>query len=155
MADHSELLETLAPVLERLAGVDPAAPGAAGALNAALPLGGEVLAPVEAALRRGLAEGWLTPRGGPGLRFGRVAKPGPASRGFSIDAVHMSGPGPEHTHPEGEINLCIATGGAPRFDGQPPGWVVLPPGSRHVPTVSGGELLILYFLPGGAIDFHT
>lgn len=154
MADRKDLLAALAPVLEHLLAVDPADPGAAASLNERLPVGGAALRPVEALVRQGVAEGWLTPRGQPGVRFGRVAKPGPDSRGFSIDAVHMDRPGPEHTHPNGEIDLCFATGGEPRFDGHPAGWVVLPPGSRHVPTVSGGEMAILYFLPGGAIEFH-
>ena len=41
-----------------------------------------------------------------------------------------------------------------RFDGNAPGWVVYGRGSAHVPTVTGGEMLILYFLPGGAIEFE-
>jgi hypothetical protein len=152
--DRSDVLTALAPVLEHLSGVDCRDPGASAALNERLPLGGTAMREVEALVRRGVSEGWLTPRGEPGVRFGRVAKPGAESRGFSIDAVHMDRPGPEHTHPNGEIDLCFALSGAPTFDGRPPGWVVLPPGSRHVPTVAGGEMAILYFLPGGAIEFH-
>jgi hypothetical protein len=82
-----------------------------------------------------------------------VAKAGPATSGFSIDVVHMSGPGPRHRHPNGEVNFCLALDGAPRFDGEPPGWVVLPPGSSHVPAVTGGTMLIVYLLPQGAIEF--
>ena len=66
----------------------------------------------------------------------------------------MSAPGPGHTHPNGEIDLCFAVDGAPTFDGHPPGWTVYPPGSWHVPTVAGGVMDILYFLPGGAIRFE-
>jgi hypothetical protein len=65
----------------------------------------------------------------------------------------MSGVGPGHTHGNGEIDLCLAVGGTPRFDGHGPGWVVYPPGSWHEPTVTGGAMDILYFLPGGAIQF--
>ena len=65
----------------------------------------------------------------------------------------MTAPGPMHVHPQGEIDLCFAEDGEPTFDGQPPGWVVYPPGSKHVPTVAGGKMLILYLLPGGAIEF--
>ena len=43
--------------------------------------------------------------------------------------------------------------GEARFDGHPEGWVVFGPDSVHVPTVSDGEMLILYFLPGGEIEF--
>jgi len=153
-ADRTVLLNALGPLLERLIDVDTAAAGATDALNASIPLGGALLRPIEDLVRQGIEEGWLTPRGEPGVRFGRVAKPGQDSRGFSIDAVHMDRPGPEHTHPKGEIDLCFALSGEPRFDGCPAGWLVLPPGSRHVPTVSGGEMAILYFLPDGAIEFH-
>ncbi|HJL17019.1 MAG TPA: DUF4863 family protein, partial [Sandaracinaceae bacterium LLY-WYZ-13_1] len=72
----------------------------------------------------------------------------------SIDCVHMDRPGPGHTHPNGEIDLCFAVRGEPTFDGHPPGWTVYPPGSWHVPTVEGGVMDILYFLPGGAIRFE-
>lgn len=154
MSDRATLLTALAPLLERLNDVDTAAPGATDTLNASIPLGGALLRPIEELVRQGITDGWLAPRGEPGVRFGRVSKPSQDSRGFSIDAVHMDRPGPEHTHPNGEIDLCFALSGEPRFDGHLPGWVVLPPGSRHVPTVSGGEMAILYFLPGGAIEFH-
>ena len=33
------------------------------------------------------------------------------------------------------------------------GWVVYGPDSVRVPTVRDGEMLILYFLPGAAIEF--
>ena len=65
----------------------------------------------------------------------------------------MNSPGPRHRHPNGEIDLCFGISGASRFDGQPEGWIVYGKGSVHVPTVTGGEMLILYFLPGGAIEF--
>jgi hypothetical protein len=65
----------------------------------------------------------------------------------------MTGPGPRHRHPRGELNYCIALEGAPTFMGQAPGWVVEPPGSEHVPTVAGGRMLIVYLLPQGEIEF--
>jgi hypothetical protein len=40
-----------------------------------------------------------------------------------------------------------------RFDGHGAGWLVYGPGSAHRPTVTGGRALVLYLLPGGAIDF--
>src|SRR4051794_27011062 len=67
------------------------------------------------------AEGWLTPRdGGSGVTFGRIAKPDSASANHSIDAVEMEGEAAEHTHPAGEVSLCFARSGNPRFDGHPP-----------------------------------
>jgi hypothetical protein len=97
-----------------------------------------------------LPRDWLLPKEAGGVRFGRVAK---ELCGFSVDCVFMNSPGPRHRHPDGEIDLCFATKGASRFDGQPEGWVVYGKGSEHVPTVTDGEMLILYFLPGGKIEF--
>ena len=94
--------------------------------------------------------GWLLPKEAGGVKFGRIAKD---LEGFSVDAVLMSSPGPRHRHPNGEIDLCFALDGEPRFDGNPEGWTVYAPDSTHVPTVRGGTMLILYFLPGGAIEF--
>jgi hypothetical protein len=95
----------------------------------------------------------IADRGAPPVRYGRVAKATEATANFSIDVVHMSGPGPRHRHPNGEINWCIALDGTPTFVGRPAGWVVEPPGSEHVPSVENGTMLIVYLLPEGAIDF--
>ena len=147
------LLDALAPILTTLKGLDLNAPDAAASLNARYPVDGSDLAGVVALVREGIDAGWLCPREGGGLRYGRAAKAGEATLGFGIDTVDMTGPGPGHTHPTGEIDLCIALEGAPTFDGNPPGWTVYPAGSWHVPTVSGGRMGILYFLPDGAIKF--
>jgi hypothetical protein len=149
----AELLEALAPVLSVLKDVDVSDPGAAAALTERLPLSSPELVRVGALVREGLTAGWLCPRGEGELRYGRAAKATEATAQFSIDTVDMRGAGPGHLHPDGEIDLCFAIDGDPTFDGHPPGWMVYPPGSWHVPTVSGGRMGILYFLPGGAIRF--
>ncbi len=115
------------------------------------------LSGAEAALRTSFADGALTPRrASPEVTFGRVCKSTPDTDGVSIDAVEMAGPGAAHTHPNGEVSLCLANGGDdPRFMGEPPGFVVAPPGSHHTPTVTGGRMLIVYFLPGGAMVFDA
>ncbi|MCP3914280.1 MAG: DUF4863 family protein [bacterium] len=77
----------------------------------------------------------------------------PESRDLSIDVVLMNGPGPRHRHPNGEVNYCVGLESTPTFDGDPPGWVVKTPESKHVPTVDGGTMLIVYLLPGGAMEF--
>lgn len=139
------------PLVEILRGIDVGDPVAAvRTLQERAPLDGALVSGIRALVEAGAAEGWLLPKENAGVRFGRVAKD---LGGFSVDAVLMSAPGPEHVHPNGEIDLCFARSGAPEFDGRPEGWVVYGPGSRHVPTVRGGEMLILYFLPGGAIEF--
>ena len=155
MSDADALRALLVPVLDRLADVDPGDAALAGRLNAELPVDSPALREIRAAVVAGLEAGWLTPREAGDVRFGRLAKATDESRGFSIDAVDMDGAGPGHTHPNGEIDLCFDLEGTPQFDGNPPGWTVYGPGSWHVPTVVGGRMAILYFLPGGAIRFEA
>ena len=101
-----------------------------------------------------MAEGWLCEREGGGIRYGRIFKPAPELNGFSVDVVDMRDiAGPHHSHPNGEIDLVMPLEGEATFDGRPAGWVVMPPGSAHRPTVAGGRALVLYLLPEGRIDF--
>lgn len=86
-----------------------------------------------------------------GIKFGRVIK---EIDGFSVDVVHMTDVvGPHHRHPNGEIDMVMPIDGAAEFDGHGAGWVVYGADSAHKPTVSGGAALVLYLLPGGAIEF--
>lgn len=114
-------------------------------------------APAADAFRKSLLElleaGAICERGELPMRFGRVSKSTPESLEFTIDIVQMNGPGPEHKHPLGEVNFCVAIDGEPTFDGHGPGWVVFPPDSIHVPTVASGSMLIVYLLPQGAMEF--
>ncbi len=148
------LIEALSPVLDELTALDPADTSAAQLhLNSALPLDDPRIQKIREAFEQGVEEGWLCDREGGNARFSRVAKPSPETRGFSIDAVRMSGPGVWHRHTAGEIELCFARNSGATFDGQPEGWVVYGPGTEHVPTVDGGEMDILYFLPGGQVEW--
>ena len=109
---------------------------------------------LSASCQAGVAEGWLCQREGGGIRYGRIFKPAPDLHGFSVDVVDMTDiAGPHHVHPEGEIDLVMPVEGEARFDGRPAGWLVMPPGSAHRPTVSQGRALVLYLLPNGKIDF--
>jgi hypothetical protein len=113
---------------------------------------------LRASCQAGVAEGWLCQRRqqleGGGIRYGRIFKPAPELHGFSVDVVDMTDiAGPHHVHPEGEIDLVMPIEGEARFDGRPAGWLVMPPGSAHRPTVSQGRALLLYLLPNGKIDF--
>lgn len=154
-AGRERLITALHPVLAVVRTIDPADPGSAAQLAELLPVTGDVLQDVAALVRQGVDEGWLCEREANGVSFSRVATPThDATAPVSIDAVHMGGPGPGHTHPNGEIDLCFAVSGEARFDGQAPGWVVYPPGSWHVPTVTDGVMDILYFLPDGALVFE-
>jgi hypothetical protein len=144
------LAERLRPLTDVLATVAIDAVDAAATLRKKAPVDGELVRGLAELLFEGARDGWLLPKENGGVRFGRVAKD---LGGFSVDAVWMDGPGPRHRHPGGEIDLCLVAEGEPKFDGHAPGWVVYGPDSTHVPTVSGGAMLILYFLPGGAIEF--
>ena len=143
-------VDLLRPLAEALRSLDVDAPDAAAEAEAISAFGGEQVAAIRAAATDSVDSDWLLPREAGGVRFGRVAKD---LCGFSVDCVWMNAPGPRHRHPNGEIDLCFATEGAARFDGHPEGWVVYGQGSEHVPTVTDGAMLILYFLPGGAIEF--
>lgn len=153
MSSREEATAVLMPIIEVLKNIDPAHPDATARVAELLPLSDPRIQAARALVVDGLAEGWLVPREAGGVRFGRVAKPGESTHDFSIDAVDMDGAGPGHVHPNGEFDLSFALEGDARFEDQPEGWVVLPPGSWHVPTVTGGRMGILYFLPGGAISF--
>lgn len=148
------MIETFLPLLEAAQGLDLSSPAAARAELARRfdPAGPGAVA-LNAALKALLESGQIATRGALPVKFGRVAKAGEATLGFSIDVVHMTGPGPLHRHPNGEVNWCVELEGQPTFDGHAPGWVVFPPESKHVPTVAGGAMLIVYLLPEGAIEF--
>ncbi|HEX5136622.1 MAG TPA: DUF4863 family protein [Planctomycetota bacterium] len=92
----------------------------------------------------------LCPNEAGSTRFGRLAKD---RGGFSVDCVLSRGKGMRHKHPAGEINFCFAHEGKPTFDGDPPGWIVYPPGTTHPADVKGGAMFMIYFLPGGRIEW--
>jgi hypothetical protein len=123
------------------------------AAEAAHPFRGAYVADLRRRLAAAAESKTICERGEPPVYWGRVAKPSPATLDFSIDAVLMTGPGPGHVHPNGEFSVAFALDGDPRFDGRPEGYVLEKPGSFHVPTVAGGKMLIVYFLPGGAMEF--
>jgi hypothetical protein len=153
MSKRDALQQALAPILEVVSGLDLNDPDAAkAALDEKLPSDGETIARIREMVREGVAAGELANREADGVRFGRVLKPSDDTP-WSIDLVHMSSPGPAHTHPNGEVDLCFAVDGEPKFDERVPGWTVYGPGSWHVPSVTEGVMDILYFLPGGAIEF--
>lgn len=153
MSDRETATAVLMPIIEVLKDIDPAEPEATARVNTLLPLSDPRIQAARTLVIEGLRDGWLAPREAGGVRFGRVAKATEDTHDFSIDAVEMNGAGPGHVHPNGEFDLSFTLEGDAHFEDQPEGWVVLPPGSWHVPTVTDGRMGILYFLPGGAITF--
>jgi hypothetical protein len=150
------LLDRLQPIIEHCRTLDlHDAAAAEQSLNQRFPLQSPLIQELRALCATGVEEGWLCTREGGGTRFSRVAKPTPLTHDFSLDVVQMSGPGIDHIHPAGEIDLGFTTSGDARFDGRPEGWIVYPPGSRHVPTVTGGEMFLLYLLPQGKVEWIT
>ncbi len=109
---------------------------------------------LQATCEAGVHDGWLCNREGGGIRYGRIFKPSEDLHGYSVDVVDMTDiAGPHHVHPLGEIDLVMPLDDSATFDGRPAGWVVMPPGSAHRPTVSHGRALVLYLLPEGQIEF--
>lgn len=165
-APITQLLDLLDPILARVAALAVAereTPEQVRALEAALefefPHAGAQVQAIGELIARGVREGWLADRGAPEARFGRIAKPGPRTHDLSVDLVSMIGAGAEHTHPRGEVTLGFLADPADshpsgQFEERPPGWVVLGPGSRHVPTVTGARMHLIYFLPDGAVEWH-
>jgi hypothetical protein len=151
MPAPEDVRSALAPFARAVANLDLTSPALATlALTEQFPP--SALRPVRELLKAANQEGWLTPkRASETLTFGRLAKPAEDLGNCSIDVVDMSGAGASHTHPNGEVNLAFTLDGDPRFIGRPEGWIVEPPGSHHVPEVTGGRMLIVYFLPGGAM----
>jgi hypothetical protein len=153
LALKNEILAVLEGFLPRVREVDlKDGLGASAALNMAHPLSSPEMKRLRELCAKGVSEGWLVPKpAGPDCLFGRLAKDW---NGYAIDCVLMSGKAMGHTHTKGEINIAIPWEGKdPRFDGWPAGWVVFPPGSHHVPTVTDGKMLFVYFLPGGEVKW--
>lgn len=161
-----ELLALLEPILARVAALDLAAcatPAQIQEIEATLerefPHAGDPVQAIGALITRGISAGVLADRGQGDTRFSRVAKPSAATHGLSIDLVSMIGAGLEHTHPAGEVTIGFpattqTSAGGCQFESRSPGWVFLGPGSRHVPRVDGDRMNLLYFLPGGAVEWH-
>ena len=148
------MLETFRPLLDAAHGLDLTdAASAEAELAQRLAPDSDAAKAMNAKLAELYEAGEIANRGELPVRWGRAAKPGDETNGYSIDVVVMNGAGPRHRHPEGEIDYCVALDGEPTFDGRAPGWVVLPADSVHVPTVAGGTMLIVYLLPNGAMEF--
>lgn len=123
-------------------------------LNERHPAGGDFFMALEAACRDAIDAGWMCAQGSDGRRFGRVIEATPQTHNLSVDVVQLTDiVGPHHIHPTGEVCLVMPQTPGALFDGQGAGWCVNPPGSDHFPTVTDGEALVLYLLPGGEIDF--
>lgn len=124
------------------------------ALTERFPSNSVTIAEVRKFCLDGIEEGWMCDRQAGGIAYGRVFPPHPELAGFSVDVVDMTDvTGPNHRHPNGEIDLILPIEDTARFDGCGEGWLVYGPDSAHPPTVTGGRAVVLYLLPDGAIEF--
>lgn len=114
----------------------------------------EAFKAIKAACHEAIRDGWMCSQGSEGRRFGRVIESSPETHDLSVDVVQLRDiVGPHHSHPTGEICMTMPVTSSAKFDGHGAGWCVNEPGSAHHPTVTDGEALVLYLLPGGRIEF--
>lgn len=126
-------------------------------LSKKFPLASDLIQSIKEWCLASVSNGSIRMRGPKSLRFGNVLHQKRNNYGFRIDIVDMTGVGPGHVHPLGEINLCFAIectdNGGTSFDSISEGWVVKQPNSWHKPTVRNGRMVIVYFLPNGNVLF--
>jgi hypothetical protein len=150
---EQEFVALVSQVTARIAGL-PVDARLGELLNREFPPDGPIFRRIADACHAGVAAGWMCRQEHGGIKYGRVAKPGPQLHGFSIDVVDMADVvGPHHRHPNGEIDMIMPIDDDARFDGHGAGWLVYAPDSAHKPTVGGGRAYVLYLLPEGAIEF--
>lgn len=147
----STLFELFSPIADLIAS-QPITADLQYKLENTYPLSHPNIQMIKKLCQEGIRDGWIQMRGKPALQFCNLHRQN-AQSSIRIDMVDMTGVGPGHTHLSGEANLCFATEGRPSFDGLLEGWVVKPPNSWHQPTVTGGRMLIIYFIPNGQIQF--
>ena len=153
MNAQQEFAEAVSTITGRIAGI-PLDKSLQSYLDECFPPGGEAFDDLAALCRQGIDEGWLCDNEHGGIRYGRILDAGDETNGFSVDVVQMDDiQGPYHGHPNGEIDMIIPESQDAKFDGKGQGWMVYEAGTEHFPTVTDGKAIVLYFLPGGAIDF--
>jgi len=153
-ATQEDILSLLDASMDAAAAVDLTdADAAREELERRFPSKGPEAAALREALLAAVDDGVICDRGKDPVRYSRLAKPADTRHDLSVDFVWMTGPGINHRHPKGEINLCFSVEGDAKFDGQSEGWVTFAPDTTHVPTVTDGRMLIVYFLPGGEVEW--
>jgi 2-hydroxylaminobenzoate mutase len=118
--------------------------------------GTERFATLLSLLRTGIREGWAcySEITGPDYRRGRIAEASSQTHGFTVESGMLRDVlGNYHRHPRGEINMIGPVDPTGKFCGSGAGWRVFPPDSSHYPTVTGGTVTLLFFLPGGEIEY--
>jgi len=146
-------LELLQPVIETVHQA-PWDGALAIELNETFGPGTDTFSQITEACRSGVDEGWMGIEGDERRKGGRVLEPGPETRNLSVDVVEIADiVGPHHRHPGGEVCAVLPVSEGARFDGNPQGWCVYPPGSAHFPSATDGRLRVMFFLPNGEIEY--
>lgn len=152
----SQIEQLFAPILDFLSN-NPVDTQLAYRLSKRFPLSSSLIQQIRQWSIESVHNGTIRMRGPQSLRFGNLLHQKRSAFPFRIDIVDMSGVGPGHLHPLGEVNLCFTTTndgtGLTSFDGISEGWVVKQPNSWHKPTVRHGRMIIIYFLPQGKVIF--
>lgn len=126
-------------------------------LNREYGAGTEAYARLVTLLKVGVEEGWAAYADidGKDYRRGRIAEPSDETAQMSVESGLLRDvKGQYHCHTKGEINMIVPLEAGAQFCGHGAGWRVFPPMSEHFPTVSG-RALMMYFLPGGEIEYRT
>jgi Domain of unknown function (DUF4863) len=148
-----DLKQLIAPVMDEIA-IGPVDANLEKRLNQKFPAGGKAFGSLQAACHEAISDGWMCAEGEEGRRFGRVIEAAPETKNLSVDVVQLKDIiGPHHRHPTGEICMVMPDAEGATFDGQGAGWCVNEPNSAHRPTARNGQVLILYLLPDGEIEF--
>ncbi|MGC6508435.1 MAG: DUF4863 family protein [Myxococcota bacterium] len=147
-----KLINHLTPLLVHLKSLDlSAVEQSRTELESEFPIDGQWASELKKILIAHQDADWLFPSSHRDIRFGQLCDA--QAFGISIDTVDMDKAGPSHLHLNGEVDIAFSIEGKPKFDGNGEGWTVYPPNSWHRPTVTGGRMIILYFLPGAALKF--
>ncbi|CAB3806044.1 hypothetical protein LMG28614_06298 [Paraburkholderia ultramafica] len=126
-------------------------------LNREFGAGSETYGQLTRLLKLGMEEGWAAyvEVEGADYRRGRIAEPSQETAEMSVESGLLHDvKGQYHCHTTGEINMIIPLEEGAQFCGHGAGWRVFPPLSEHFPTVTG-KALMMYFLPGGNIEYRT
>jgi len=154
----SELLEILHRVFDDIRG-RPLDAALDDRLNRQFGVASETYASLARLLKLGVEEGWVAYvpiEGADDYRRGRIAEASVATAGMTVESGLLRDvKGQYHCHTQGEINMIIPIDATARFSGRGAGWAVFPPLSEHFPTVDGGMALMMYFLPGGEIEYRS
>jgi hypothetical protein len=151
--NRKALCDLLAPVIAEISDTEWN-DALAARLNEKFGADSELFGAFEAMCDTGIESGWMGLQGEEVRKGARVIEPCDETGGMSIDVVQLVDfTGPHHRHPNGEVCAVMTDSAAGRFDGNPQGWAVYPPGSEHWPVGAGGRVRILFFLPDGAIEY--